>query len=306
MSIAFISHAACHLHDMGGDHPESPLRLDAIREHLFADRAGDSLEPLDAPQATRDQLALVHDSNYIDSVYQTAPEHGFAELDPDTWMNPYTLTAALHAAGAAILAVDRVMSGLNHAAFACVRPPGHHAERNRAMGFCLFNNVAIAAAHALKAWSLTRVAIVDFDVHHGNGTEDIFYHNPAVMLCSTFQSPLYPYSGTGPVAPGHIVNLPLPAGTDGAQYREAVTTRLLPALELFRPELVLFSAGFDGHIEDPLASFRLVEADYAWITTEVRTIAERHAQGRIVSMLEGGYALKALGHSVTAHLQALI
>jgi acetoin utilization deacetylase AcuC-like enzyme len=263
------------------------------------------LELLEAPLATREQLTRVHDMNYIDSVYCTAPADGIAELDPDTWMNKHSLQAALRAAGAVVLGVDRVMAGTNHAAFCSVRPPGHHAERDRAMGFCLFNNVAVGAAHALHNHGLKRVAIVDFDVHHGNGTEHIFMNNPAVMLCSTFQSPFYPHSGTGPL-PAHIVNVPLPAGTGSSEYRTAVSEKILPALENFRPELVLFSAGFDGHIEDPLANFRLIEADYRWITAQVREIAEHHAKGRIVSTLEGGYALHALGRSVAAHLQALI
>lgn len=290
---------------MGDGHPESPLRLDAIRKHLQTVAPALTPDFLDAPAATRAQIARVHSGTHIDTIFATAPDEGYAELDPDTWMNKHSLTAALHAAGAAVLAVDRVMDGKNHAAFCNVRPPGHHAERNRAMGFCLFNNVAIAAAHALEQWSLKRVAIVDFDVHHGNGTQDIFEDNPRVMLCSTFQSPLYPYSGTGRT-PAHIVNLPLPAGTEGTQYRKAVTEKLLPALDAFQPELVLFSAGFDAHVEDPLANLRLVEEDYAWITREVRTIALRHAQGRIVSTLEGGYALGALGRSVVAHLQELV
>jgi acetoin utilization deacetylase AcuC-like enzyme len=305
MTIAFISHPDCYLHNMGEDHPESPLRLDAISDQLISSRLEPLLELLDAPLASRDHLALVHGADYIDSVYHTSPVRGLAELDPDTWMNPHTLNAALRAAGAGVMAVDRVMSGRNHAAFCSVRPPGHHAERQRAMGFCIFNNVAIAAAYALQAYALKRVAIVDFDVHHGNGTEDIFYQNPAVMLCSSFQSPFYPYSGVGPL-PDHIVNVPLPAGTGSQQFREAIKSKILPALESFRPELLVFSAGFDGHQEDPLAHFRLVEADYSWVTQEIREIAQRHAGGRIVSMLEGGYALHALGRSVVAHLQALI
>ena len=304
MTLAIITSPTCDLHEMGDGHPESPLRLDAIRKHLRAFAHGFSPEYLDAPVASQAQLGMVHGTDYIRSVFATAPEEGYSELDPDTWMNRHSLTAALHAAGAAVLAVDRVMSGKNHAAFCSVRPPGHHSERNRAMGFCLFNNVAVAAAHALEKWSLQRVAIVDFDVHHGNGTQDIFEDNPAVMLCSTFQSPLYPYPGTGRT-PEHIVNLPLPSGTDGTQYRKVVTEKLLPALDAFRPELVLFSAGFDAHIDDPLANLRLLEQDYAWITREVRAIALRHAQGRIVSTLEGGYALGALGRSVVAHLQEL-
>ncbi len=305
MTIACISHPVCRLHDMGSGHPESPLRLDAINDHLISVRLEALLEQLEAPAATREQLARVHAADYIDQVYRTAPVKGVAELDPDTWMNPHSLDAALHAAGAVVVGVDRVMSGSNHAAFCLVRPPGHHAERDRAMGFCLFNNIAVGAAHALQVHGLERVAIIDFDVHHGNGTEQIFLDNPAVMLCSTFQSPCYPYSGTGRV-PGHIVNVPLPAGTGSEQFREAVTVNILPALDAYRPQLVMFSAGFDGHVEDPLANLRLVEADYRWITAQVREIAEHHAGGRIVSTLEGGYALHALGRSVAAHLQALI
>lgn len=305
MTIALISHLDCRLHDMGSGHPESPLRLDAINDHLISLRLDPMLERLDAPLATREQLARVHASHYIDTVYSTSPEHGLAELDPDTWMNKHTLNAALRAAGAVVLGVDRVMAGMNHVAFCSVRPPGHHAERHRAMGFCLFNNVAVGAAHALHAHGLERVAIVDFDVHHGNGTEHIFMDEPAVMFCSTFQSPFYPHSGTAPL-PAHIVNVPLPAGTGSNEYRAAVSEKILPVLEDFRPQLVMFSAGFDGHLEDPLANFRLVEADYRWITAQVREIAETHANGRIVSTLEGGYALHALGRSVAAHLQALI
>ncbi len=272
---------------------------------MIADRLNAMLQPHDAPAAAREQLYLAHDKDYVDAVFRQTPAQGRLRLDPDTSMNPHSLNAALRAAGAVIFAVDRVMSGGNSAAFCAVRPPGHHAERGRAMGFCIFNNVAIGAAYALKEYALKKVAIVDFDVHHGNGTEDIFRDNPAVMLCSTFQHPFYPYSGAD-TRSDHIINVPLPAGTDGKTFREAFTSRCLPALEAFRPELILISAGFDGHVEDPLAEFLLVEADYTWVTNEIRNIANRHAKGRIVSTLEGGYALSALGRSVSAHLQALL
>ncbi len=305
MTLAFISHPDCALHDMGSSHPESPLRLAAIQKQVRLSGLEPLLEYVEAPLASREQLALAHTVEHIDFVFRSSPTQGMVDLDPDTTMNPHTLAAARRAAGAAILAVDRVMSGLNHAAFCSVRPPGHHAERHRAMGFCIFNNVAIGAAYALQKYSLQRVAIVDFDVHHGNGTENIFRHNPAVLLCSTFQSPLYPYSGTGPVA-DNIINVPLPAGTDGTTFRKAVTTTVLPALDTFAPELILFSAGFDGHRDDPLASLNLLEQDYHWITTEVRNLAQRHAKDRIISLLEGGYALPALASSVVAHLQALV
>ena len=303
--LAFIYHPDCTLHDMGGNHPESPLRLDAIKDRLLSDRLDAVLEHCEAPPATREQLCRVHDEAYVDEVFRRAPADGIARLDPDTAMNRFTLIAARRAAGAVVEAVDRVADGRNPAAFCCVRPPGHHATRDRAMGFCIFNNVAVGAAHALTAHSLERVAIVDFDVHHGNGTEDIFRDEPAVMLCSTFQWPFYPGTGADSGS-SHIINLPLPAGTDGRAYRLAVRDRLLPALDAFRPELVFFSAGFDGHVEDPLADFLLTEGDYAWITGEVRKIADRHARGRIVSTLEGGYALSALGRCASAHLNALL
>jgi len=305
MTIAFISHADCTLHDMGDLHPESPARIHAIRDQLRSSRLDMVVEYCDAPLADREHLSLVHDAGYVETVFRASPGSGIIYLDPDTSMNPHSLTAARRAAGAVIMGVDRVISGQNHAAFCCVRPPGHHAEHGRAMGFCIFNNVAIGTAHALKQYSLKKVAIVDFDVHHGNGTEDIFRDNPAVMLCSTFQHPFYPYSGTN-IKSDHIINVPLPAGTDGRGFRSAVETHVLTALESFQPELVLISAGFDAHEEDPLANMRLREDDYTWVTTEIRKIADRFAGGKIVSTLEGGYALSALGRSVIAHLKALL
>jgi len=226
-------------------------------------------------------------------------------LDPDTAMNPHSAEAALHAAGAAVLGVDLAMSGEAGCAFCNVRPPGHHAERGRAMGFCLFNNVAVGAAHALEEHALERVAILDFDVHHGNGTEDIFAGERRILFCSTFQHPYYPYSGTGACA-DNVVNVPLPAGTDGKVFRDAVTEHWLPRVEAFAPQLVMVSAGFDAHREDELAQLRLVEDDYAWVTTEIKRLADTHASGRIVSSLEGGYALGALGRSVVAHLNAML
>jgi acetoin utilization deacetylase AcuC-like enzyme len=219
-------------------------------------------------------------------------------------MNPHTLDAAYHAAGGAVMAVDLVMRGEAKNAFVACRPPGHHATRNRAMGFCFFNNVAVAAAHALEAHGLERVAIVDFDVHHGNGTEDIFRDEPHVMLCSTFQHPFYPYCGAD-TANGHIVNVPLPAGPTGNAYREAFSARILPRLEAFRPQMLFFSAGFDGHREDDMAQFGLLESDYVWITEQVMDVAARLAADRIVSVLEGGYDLSSLGRSVAAHIKTL-
>ena len=265
------------------------------------------LQHHDAPLASREQLCRVHDAEYVEHIFQVAPEvdQDRVWLDPDTCMNPHSLSAALRAAGAVVLAVDLVMSGQSKAAFCNVRPPGHHAEHNKAMGFCIFNNIAVGAAHALHAHQLKKVAIVDFDVHHGNGTEDIFREVPEVLLCSTFQHPFYPHTGSNVVS-DHIVNVPLSAGTNSQAFRTAVETHWLPKLETFQPELILISAGFDAHVEDDMASLCLVEQDFAWVTHEIKTIADKYAKGRIVSVLEGGYALSALGRSVAAHLDALL
>jgi acetoin utilization deacetylase AcuC-like enzyme len=304
MHTAYITHPACLKHDMGGWHPESPARLSAIDDQLHTARLFDYLAHHEAPRVHRSQLLRVHDAAYIDFVEAASPYAGFHALDPDTSMNPHTLDAAYHAAGGAVMAVDLVMRGEVGNAFVACRPPGHHATRNQAMGFCIFNNVAVAAAHALEAHNLERVAIVDFDVHHGNGTEDIFRNDPRVMLCSTFQHPFYPFCGAD-TASEHIVNLPLPAGTTGKAYREAFSAGVLPRLEAFRPQMLFFSAGFDAHREDDMAQFGLVEADYVWITEQVMGVAARHADGRIVSVLEGGYDLSSLGRSVAAHIKTL-
>jgi acetoin utilization deacetylase AcuC-like enzyme len=289
---------------MGAHHPECPARLHAIEDQLIASGLYGFLQHHDAPDVTREQLLRVHDRAYIDSIEAAAPAEGIISLDGDTFMNPYTYPATLRAAGAVVMAVDLVMGGKVENAFCNVRPPGHHAERGKAMGFCFFNNVAVGAAHALAAHGLSRVAIVDFDVHHGNGTEDIFRDESRVMLCSTFQHPFYPYSGSETQIP-HIVNVPLAAGTDGVGFRNAVTERWLPALEAFKPELLLVSAGFDAHREDDMSSLRLLEADYVWVTEQIKRIAEHHAQARIVSVLEGGYELHALGRSAAAHIKVL-
>lgn len=304
MHTAYITHPSCLKHNMGDWHPESPARLRAIDDRLHAAHLFDFLAHLDAARAERSQLLRVHDAAYVDFVEASSPSEGFQLLDPDTSMNPHSLEAAYHAAGGAVMAVDRVMGGEVVNAFVACRPPGHHATRSQAMGFCLFNNVAVAAAHALEAHGLARVAIVDFDVHHGNGTEDIFRDDPRMMLCSTFQHPYYPYCGADTVS-AHIVNVPLPAGTSGSSYREAFSTQIMPRLEAHRPQMLFFSAGFDGHREDDMAQFGLVEADYVWITEQVMGVAARHAEGRIVSVLEGGYDLSSLGRSVAAHIKTL-
>ena len=304
MSAAFITHAECLKHEMGAHHPERPARLTAIEDQLIASGIGQHLQRFEAPLATDEQLARVHPIEYVRAVRDAAPRQGTVHLDPDTAMNPWSLQAALRAAGAAVLAVDLVLKHEVKTAFCSVRPPGHHACRARPMGFCIFNNVAVAARHALDAHGLDRVAIIDFDVHHGNGTEDIFEGDPQVLMASTFQHPFYPYSGTEHPA-RNMVNIPLAAGSGSREFKQAVREAWLPALDDFRPELVLFSAGFDAHAEDDMAMLRLTDADYAWVSAQVKDIADRHAQGRVVSVLEGGYALPALGRSVVQHLRVL-
>lgn len=304
MTTLYVTHRDCRLHDMGRGHPECPQRLAAVDDQLIASGLLPHLTQREAPKATREHTARVHDEGYLDVLEESSPAEGMVYLDPDTAMNPHSLDAALRAAGAAVLATDEVANGSMENAFCGVRPPGHHAERGRAMGFCMINSVAVAAAHALEHHRFDRVAVIDFDVHHGNGTEDIFRDEPRVMMASTFQHPFYPYSG----AEGRserMVNIPLAAGSDGRALREAVEQHWLPALNAFKPEMLFISAGFDAHREDPLAMLNWTEADYAWVTQQLMAVARVHAGGRIVSMLEGGYDLSALGRSVTAHLKVL-
>jgi acetoin utilization deacetylase AcuC-like enzyme len=303
--VAYITHPSCHLHDMGPYHPECPQRLDAIQDHLISAGLDGFVAHYTAPAATRDQLERVHAASYIDEVEAASPESGIHYLDPDTALNPDSLDAARHAAGAVVLGTDLVMSGECSAAFCAVRPPGHHATRERAMGFCLFNNIAVGVAHALAKHGLTRAAVIDFDVHHGNGTEDIFAGNAAVIMVGTFQYPLYPYSGVEPLG-ANMHNVPLAPGSGSDAFRAAFNERCLPALEAHRPEILFVSAGFDAHREDPLANLKLADADFAWVTAEIVAVAARHAKGRIVSSLEGGYALSALGRSTIAHLRGLV
>ena len=303
-TTAFITHRDCWLHDMGTFHPECSDRLAAINDRLIAAGLDMYLSFYDAPQATLEQIARAHPAAYLGELMAAVPEHGIRHLDPDTAMNPETMKAALRSAGAGVLATDLVMKGEIENAFCAVRPPGHHAQRTKAMGFCFLNNVAIAARHALEAHGLERVAIVDFDVHHGNGTEDIFRDDPRVMMASIFQHPFYPYSGADCTAK-NMVNVPVPAGTRGDTFRQIVSDMWIPALRRHNPQMIFISAGFDAHYEDDMGSLGLVDSDYAWATQQVKAIAEECGHRKVVSILEGGYALSALGRSAVAHIKAL-
>jgi acetoin utilization deacetylase AcuC-like enzyme len=290
---------------MGYGHPECPERLEAIYERLSGTGFVSKLEMLEAPPASIEQLSRVHDRHYIERVHQLAPEEGSVMLDPDTSMCRYSLSAALHAAGALILATDEVLGGGIDRSFCAVRPPGHHATRGAAMGFCIFNNIAVGAAHALHRHGLEKVAILDFDVHHGNGTQDIFAGNKHVLFCSIHQHPHYPYTGA-PAEFANIVNVPLAAGAGTDEFRLAVTNHWLPAINSFAPEIIYCSAGFDAHQEDQLSDINLLDDDYGWISEEIVKLANTHCKGRVISTLEGGYALDALARSVCAHIGALL
>jgi len=304
MHTAYITHLEFLKHDMGADHPECPARIYAVNDQLIASGLLDHLSHYEAPKASKEHLKSVHVEEYIEWVFSQSPDSGLIDLDGDTSMNPYTLDAALYAAGAAVMGVDLVMSKQVNNAFCNVRPPGHHAKRAGASGFCIFNNVAVAAAYALEHYGLERVAIADFDVHHADGTEDIFHDDPRVMLCSTFQHPYYPYCGAD-TSNDHIINVPLAAGSSGEQFRNAVTEKWLPALERFQPQMLFISAGFDAHWEDDMGGLALRENDYFWVTEILKVVAKQHAEGRIVSVMEGGYSLHALGRSVMAHIKSL-
>lgn len=308
MSTAFFTHPDCRRHDMGAGHPECPQRLDAIEDHLIATGLDIALTRHDAPLVDLKDVELAHTHHYVSElreVLEQVEASGQAKaLDPDTAANPGTWKAALRAAGAAVAATDAVIDGRAENAFCAIRPPGHHATRDEAMGFCFFNNVAVAARHALDVRGLKRVAVIDFDVHHGNGTEDILAGDDRVLMVSFFQHPLYPYSGAVPKGT-NMLNLPIPPYTRGGELRELIEANWMPALEAFRPQMIFISAGFDAHREDDLGQLGLVEADYEWITMRLKDIAERHAKGRIVSCLEGGYNLSALARSVAAHLRVL-
>jgi acetoin utilization deacetylase AcuC-like enzyme len=304
LPTAFITHRDCRLHSMGAYHPECPDRLDAINDRLIASGLDTYLQFHEAPLAAHNQLERVHPRSYIDQLESQRPEQGIVHLDPDTAMCADTWNAALRSAGAGCLATDLVMRGEAASAFCSVRPPGHHATKDRAMGFCFFNNVAVAARHALEVWGLDRVAIVDFDVHHGNGTEDVFADDERVLMVGIFQHPFYPYSGTeNPAA--NMCNVPVAAGTRGEEFRTIVSDIWMPRLTSFKPQMIFVSAGFDAHYEDDMASLGLLESDYIYVTQQIMRVADQFSEGRIVSMLEGGYALSALARSVTSHIKTL-
>ncbi len=304
MSVVLLTHPDCALHEMGRHHPESPERLLAVLGAIDDSGLLAHLREEEAPAASVEQLARVHHDVHIELVHDSAPQSDYTYLDPDTSMNPQSLSASLRAAGAVVRATDLVMGGGATRAFCAVRPPGHHATPDRAMGFCVFNNVAVGAAQALEQHGLERIAILDFDVHHGNGTEAMFRDDPRVLFCSTFQHPYYPFCGADS-GNEHVINVPLPAMTASAGFRAAVTRHWLPALERFQPQLVFISAGFDAHREDPLAYLQLEDEDYAWVTQRIVEAAERHAGGRIVSTLEGGYNTASLARSAVEHVRAL-
>ena len=305
MRTAYISHPVCHKHDTGEGHPENARRLTAIEDRLIAAGLFDVLRYIDAPEVTEHQLLRVHKQGYLEALNSMLPESGYAHLDADTVISPDSLDAARRAAGAVVVAVDLVMSGELDSAFCSVRPPGHHAESDRALGFCLYNNIAVGAAHALTEYGLNRVAIVDFDVHQGNGTEEIFNHDKRVLFCSTFQHPFYPFT---PLLANtaNRVSVALEASAKSEAFRAAVTDHWLPALEKFQPEIVFVSAGFDAHRDDDMSHVSLTDADFRWVTEQIVQVAGISASDRIVSALEGGYELNSLARCVEMHIRALM
>ena len=305
MLSAYITHPDCARHEMGPHHPECPERLGAINDMLLTKGLLDYMAPYDAEPATVDQLERAHAALYVQELFAASPAEGYHHVDPDTSMNPHTLQAALRAAGAVVQATDLVLGGKAPSAFCNVRPPGHHAERDSAQGFCFFNNVAVGIRHALDVHGLQRVALIDFDVHHANGSEDILMGDERVLMCSIYEKGLFPDSGESHDGP-NMVNVGLPARMGSDAFREAVLEQWLPALDAFAPQLIYISAGFDAHREDDMGNLALVEADYAWVTQQIMRLADRHCRGRVISCLEGGYALSALARSTAAHVRSLI
>jgi acetoin utilization deacetylase AcuC-like enzyme len=304
MTIAIISHPDCTLHNVGA-HPECPERVRVIEEAIKRYPFQVPVNFYEAPLATREQLMGVHDKSYVNWIFSIAPKEGVIGIDADTYMNPYSLAAALRAAGSVVAGVDKVMKAEEQVAFCNVRPPGHHAEHEKAMGFCLFNNVAIGVMHAILAYGLKRVAIIDFDVHHGNGTQNIFQRDKRVMYCSSFQHPFYP-GYDEEMDNKHILSVPLAAGTSGEMFRQRVQTTWFDKLAHFQPQLIFFSAGFDAHLNDSLAGLKLTETDYVWLTSQIAKIAKVHCNGKMVSVLEGGYDLNVLAQCVPAHVNAMV
>ena len=305
MLSAYITHPDCARHEMGPHHPECPERLGAINDMLLTKGLLDYMAPYDAEPATVDQLERAHAALYVQELIAASPTEGYHHVDPDTSMNPHTLQAALRAAGAVVQATDLVLGGKAPSAFCNIRPPGHHAERDSAQGFCFFNNVAVGIRHALDVHGLQRVALIDFDVHHANGSEDILMGDERVLMCSIYEKGLFPDSGESHDGP-NMVNVGLPARKGSDAFREAVLEQWLPALDAFAPQLIYISAGFDAHREDDMGNLALVEADYAWVTQQIMRLADRHCRGRVISCLEGGYALSALARSTAAHVRSLI
>ncbi|MDH3362477.1 MAG: histone deacetylase family protein [Gammaproteobacteria bacterium] len=305
MAIAYISHAECLRHDTGEGHPENARRISAIEDQLIATGLLDVLRYFGAPEVTSDQLLRAHARAYLDAIAAMEPESGYKRVDPDTIISAGSLQAARRAAGAVVAATDLVLNGEMESAFCSVRPPGHHAEINRAMGFCLYNNIAVGAAHALEQYGVKKLAILDFDVHHGNGTEDIFKDDHRVLFCSTFQHPFYPYTALLEPADNRV-NVPLQAGAGSKEIRAAVTDRWLPALDKFSPEMVFVSAGFDAHRDDEMSQVNLTDADFTWVTERIVEVASKSASGRIVSTLEGGYELRSLARCVESHIRVLM
>ena len=306
MLSAYISHTDCLKHEMGSDHPECPERLHAIADMLLVKGLRDFMVPYDAPLASEEQLGRAHSALYVRELLDRVPTEGYARLDPDTVMNPHTMQAALRSAGAAVLATDLVLQGEVSTAFCNVRPPGHHAERAACMGFCFFNNVAVGIRHALDVHGLERVALIDFDVHHGNGSADILDGDDRVLMCSLFEKGLYPLNGDEHPEGRNMLHVRMDKRTGSSEFRTLVDEIWMPALEAFRPQLVYISAGFDAHREDDMGNLGLVDADYEWVTQRLLDLARKHAQGRIISCLEGGYVMNPLARSAAAHVKVLI
>ena len=305
LSTAFISHQNCYAHDTGQGHPECASRLSAIEDKLLVSGLFDFLRNIDAPEVTEAQLLRAHSAQHLATIESMMPTQGYARLDPDTVVSPETLPAAKRAAGAVVCAVDMVIDGSIKNAFCSVRPPGHHDERDRALGFCVFNNIAVGATHALEAHGVKKIAILDFDVHQGNGTEDILIDDERVLYCSIFQHPFFPYTSL-PENSERIISIPLDASAKSEEFRAAITDHWLPALERFQPEMIFISAGFDAHRDDDMSYINLTDADFGWVTEQIVQVAEVSAAGRIVSVLEGGYELNSLSRCLETHLRVLM